>query len=920
MSTIEQTLRIATSPRHLIINADDLGICSERDAGILELFALGVITSASLLVNGDSAALAATRALAAGLPLGLHLNLSEGRCDTPHSLTDARGMMLGKFGLRKVLSDNTFHDDDLVREIRRQFDTFIALTGELPSHVDGHHHIHVEPAVATVLAPIMVREYGVYRIRLPHQTGLDTIAGDSEFDAPFQVAVANSAASARPIFDAQGIYSTDAFLGLSFMGYRLQPEAFAVALHAIISARPPGADQPIWVELMVHPGMPATSDGRDSFCRSSARAHEMAILKSEAWRVATTGWEPSSFRELPRPGDSKLPSVLIYGKLTPATGNAETARRYEAAWSSSADIRFRPVHTDLVKTSALANEAKRLREFAACERLDLAFGIHLYRAGTPLAAAFASAGSSSLPYGLLASGTDANADVDDPTRASAITSALRSADFLLCLNQNQKSRLQLLGIPYDTSVLGIGIDVASSSHYSLRHALKLANDVILVLFPAGRRRLKGVLPTIESLAVPFATRFTNHVLVVLGPVIEADYAHQLKARITSLTLLYPNLHDRIQLHDGLPHEDYLAVLHEADLILNASDHEGLSHSLAEAMAVGVPVLARDIAGNRLLVRDGDNGRLFADFSVLPAAYATCFEARSATTRMAAQARSDICAAYPEHAEKQALRAALERALARRQTKLTLTSGDELRLDLDFNTHPAHTENVELFRHIALSQTAMQRLPVTLEQAVDVGCGCGIFGLQLLDALARQNRRLRTMIFTDPHQASLTALSRTLTRHTRQLPMLDNAEFSDGSLLTPLLQHGRKVMLVCANLPQTPAPQGFNLDRYGGCDGADLICALIAQIPPTLADGGEAFLLHLSLAHPARVAQAIIENGLQATVLSEQTRSATLADYEALQPGLADYLMNERTAGRAEFVPHGATITYTAQLLRICSCS
>lgn len=918
---MEHTLRIASPPRRLIINADDLGIGTARDTGILELFAAGAITSASLLVNGPSAATGAAGAVAAGLPLGLHLNLSEGRCLGPitvNSLTDADGKLLGKLGIRQALAAGQVRQEDLVCEIRAQLNRFIALTGELPSHVDGHHHVHVEPFVAAALAPIMAREYGVHCVRLPQQARLEAMAGDAEFDMAFQQAVAAAASTARPLFAAHGIYSTAAFLGQSLMGTRLTAAAVALALHELDREHQPTSANPLSVELMVHPGVPASDVTSSAFCRSPARAHEMAVLQSAAWRSAIAGWLPSSYRELPRPagdGDDR-PSVLIYGKLTPATGNAETARRYEAAWSPLAHVRFRPVPNDITTSTRLAREALRLQEFAARERLDCALGIHLYRAGVPLAVAFADANAPLLPYGLLASGTDVNADIDDPGRKAAIAGALQSAEFLLCLNAAQQARLKPFGLPADTRVLGNGIDVATDSRYSLRQTFGLSDTMQLVLFPASLRRLKGVLPTVEALAPLLASRYTSHVLVVLGPTLETDYAREVHEHIATLNERHPNLSGRIHLHDGLPHEDYLAALHEADLVLNASEHEGLSHGIAEAMAAGIPVLARDIAGNRLLVRDGENGRLFTDFAALPGAYAACFADGEATRRLATQARIDIAAAHPADAEQQVLRDVLQTALARRQTSLTLPGTEALRLDLAPGTHPVSAENAALFRSIALSPAAVAQLPETLELAIDAGCGCGVFGFHLLDAVGRHGKRLKRMIFADPHQPSLAALGRTLRRHAQQLPMLESAMLSDGSLLQPLLDRGEKAALICANLPQTPGPEGFRLDRYGGRDGADLLCALIAQLPATLAEGGEAFLLHISLAHPARVAQTLAANDLVSTVLAEQARTAALADYDCLHPGLANYLLQEQAARRAVFVQQGGAIAYTARLLRI----
>ncbi len=906
---MEQPLRLAPPARRLIVNADDLGSGPGRDAGIFELFAAGAVTSASLLVNGPTAVAAATTAVAAGLPLGLHLNLSEGRPLTDGALAGADGRLRGKAGARRALAAGDIDAASIAREIRAQFDDFVALTGDLPSHVDGHHHIHVEPAVAAVLAPVMAREYGVCCVRLPRQRGLADIPPDAEFDAAFHRAVAAAAEAAAPVFAAHGVYSTAAFLGQSTMGGRLRAETVAAALAGLAAEWRPTPENPLSVELMVHPGYPESDDAADDFARSPARAHEMAVLASGDWQTAVAGWQRCSYRELPRPGAGERPALLICGKLTPATGNAETARRYAAAWSALADVRFRPLPAapDAATSPAvLAREAIRLRELAAREGIDLAFGIHLHRAGALLHAAFAGE-ETPLPYGLLASGTDVNADLAEAAKRPAIAAALAAADFLICLNDGQRQALAGLPAPAETTVLANGIDVATASHFSLRAALDLPADARLVLLPAALRRLKGVLPAIEALAAPLAEDFPEHVLVVLGPPLEADYAAALRARIAGLEAERPGLRGRLRLHDGLPRADYLAALREADLVINASEHEGLSHALAEAMAAGVPVLARDIPGNRLLVRDGENGRLFAGFAALPAAYAACFAAPDVTARRAAQARRDIAGSAAPEAERAALSALLARTLARRQATLPFAGGAPLRLDLAPGTHPLSAENVDLFRQVAPGVVA----PAL---AIDVGCGCGAFGLALLEALARQGKRLPRIIFSDPHRPSLAALARTLTRHRRRLAMADEALLVDGSLLQPLLDRGERAALVCANLPQTPGPAGFRLDRYGGADGAELLCALIAQLPAALADDGEAFVLHIGLAHPARVRATAAAAGFAVDTVAAQTRRAALADYEALQPGLADYLLAEGAAGRARFVRDGDEIVFEAALL------
>jgi glycosyltransferase involved in cell wall biosynthesis len=57
-------------------------------------------------------------------------------------------------------------------------------------------------------------------------------------------------------------------------------------------------------------------------------------------------------------------------------------------------------------------------------------------------------------------------------------------------------------------------------------------------------------------------------------------------------------------------EDARAVISQLDLFCLPSSFEGMSNSLMEAMAFGVPVVVSDIPANLELVRDGENGMVF----------------------------------------------------------------------------------------------------------------------------------------------------------------------------------------------------------------------------------------------------------------------------------------------------------------------
>jgi chitin disaccharide deacetylase len=110
-----------TPMKFLIINGDDFGYGHGVNRAIVELHDRGVLTSAGLMVNTSATAEAV--ALAAARPrlsLGLHVNFTN------------EGERLVEF------------DDPQVcrRELRRQFDHFVALTGRIPTHIDSHQEIH----------------------------------------------------------------------------------------------------------------------------------------------------------------------------------------------------------------------------------------------------------------------------------------------------------------------------------------------------------------------------------------------------------------------------------------------------------------------------------------------------------------------------------------------------------------------------------------------------------------------------------------------------------------------------------------------------------------------------------------------------------------------------------------------------------
>jgi hopanoid biosynthesis associated protein HpnK len=159
--------------RTLTVTGDDFGFSRAVNRAIIEAHERGVLTHASLMVNGAAAAEAIALARSRpDLSVGLHLVVVDGAATLPPTeiphLTGADGRFRGtsvSAGLRYQFSGAARRE--LAREIRAQLERFRE-TGLALSHVDGHHHMHLHPFVLETLTGL-AREFAIPAIRLPSE-------------------------------------------------------------------------------------------------------------------------------------------------------------------------------------------------------------------------------------------------------------------------------------------------------------------------------------------------------------------------------------------------------------------------------------------------------------------------------------------------------------------------------------------------------------------------------------------------------------------------------------------------------------------------------------------------------------------------------------------------------------------------------
>jgi predicted glycoside hydrolase/deacetylase ChbG (UPF0249 family) len=120
--------------KNLIVNADDFGHSPGINRGIVEAHELGIVTSASLMVDerasGQAALLGASRPQ---LSLGLHVKITDELARPLIELADG---------------------DALRAELMRQVERFRVLVGRDPQHLDSHHNVHLLPPALAPFAEL----------------------------------------------------------------------------------------------------------------------------------------------------------------------------------------------------------------------------------------------------------------------------------------------------------------------------------------------------------------------------------------------------------------------------------------------------------------------------------------------------------------------------------------------------------------------------------------------------------------------------------------------------------------------------------------------------------------------------------------------------------------------------------------------
>ena len=286
--------------KQLILNADDFGMTLGVNDGIIRAHREGILTSATLMANGEAFDDAVERARAnKELGVGCHLVLVGGKCvatkDSVASLVDAGGNLPDSLPLFVAkISSGIIRTEEIERELRAQIGR-VRAAGIEPTHLDTHKHTHAHPRVMEALGKV-AKECGIVRVRKPIENLRDSWetsqAGGQ--GVSMQILAAGAVRAIAPQFAAisrrYGLLSPDHFLGLAMTG-QLSPSVLRGVIGTVVDGT---------TEIMLHPGICDADLARSGSRLQKQREDELQGLLDPGVRSAVTerGIRLISYREL----------------------------------------------------------------------------------------------------------------------------------------------------------------------------------------------------------------------------------------------------------------------------------------------------------------------------------------------------------------------------------------------------------------------------------------------------------------------------------------------------------------------------------------------------------------------------------------------------------------------------------------------
>ncbi|XP_038646179.1 glycosyltransferase 1 domain-containing protein 1 isoform X2 [Scyliorhinus canicula] len=289
--------------------------------------------------------------------------------------------------------------------------------------------------------------------------------------------------------------------------------------------------------------------------------------------------------------------LLFLACLSPPTGNRTTARRI-SEYIQSSD------HVCTLRDIADFKSSSQVSDLISEEKFEAVLIIHLYKGGRLLL-------GSGVPYGVIFGGTDINEDIKDEKKREIMGAVLQKSRFLVAFT-DQLKKIAEHHWPFASSKIHVqpqGVVTKPCEKFKWIEFLQNSGiqckniDPYIFLLVCGLRQVKDPLFLVDAFSA-WHNKEPRVYLIIIGPEVDTAFTQQVKAKVKRAHGVY--------LVSERPQEELHAAMRDSFAVVNSSISEGMSSTILESMDLNVPVLARNIPGNRAIVKHENTGLLFFD--------------------------------------------------------------------------------------------------------------------------------------------------------------------------------------------------------------------------------------------------------------------------------------------------------------------
>lgn len=230
--------------------------------------------------------------------------------------------------------------------------------------------------------------------------------------------------------------------------------------------------------------------------------------------------------------------------------------------------------------------------------------VHSFHAIKPAAWLGKLFASLAAPWVITLTGTDYNSPEEYGAEQAMLSRQFADASAIVVFHEEARQQVadRFAHVESKLRVIPQGIEVSRRDldRRQVRQRYGVAPDEIVFFMAAGIRPVKNILFVLDVFAA-VRSQVGRTRLVLAGPVVDEAEARRIRSRGSSV--------EGFSYAGEIEPAEVRELMAVADVYVNASQHEGMSGSILEAMAEGLPVLASDAPGNRALVRHGVTGYL-----------------------------------------------------------------------------------------------------------------------------------------------------------------------------------------------------------------------------------------------------------------------------------------------------------------------